>query len=425
MPKKRNVKREDGRIAVQVYLGHVDGKRRYKTVYGRTQKETDKKAEQVKIEIGRGIDVTADQDTFSKWADSFLKQKATDVSEGQYRNCIGVVDFWKKQIKKMLIKNIRVQTLQDIINDLARENPNTGRPTAKQTLKFYLSVARQIIHLAIKNKVVLYNPADDVTLPANAPVAHRRALTGEEQRWIIDTPHRAQRAAMIMMYAGLRRGELMALTWDDVDLKNKTIRVNKAVAIKDGKLKIKPFTKTGAGMRTVDIPQRLTDFLAEEKKKVPKDTINYLVCRSASGALMTDTAWRRMWKSYLTDLNVKYGFQGRVKKLAANKKIGKDKKQGRLPLLIPNITPHWLRHTFATLLYLAGVDVLTARDQLGHADIKTTLAIYTHLDKIYKRKSMAKLDNYLDPREESSEECKSDASQENLAASMNAGKIAK
>jgi integrase len=47
------------------------------------------------------------------------------------------------------------------------------------------------------------------------------------------------------------------------------------------------------------------------------------------------------------------------------------------------------------LLYLSGVDVLTAHDQLGHADIKTTLEIYTHLDKIYKRNSMDKLSEYI------------------------------
>ena len=47
------------------------------------------------------------------------------------------------------------------------------------------------------------------------------------------------------------------------------------------------------------------------------------------------------------------------------------------------------------MLYLAGVDVLTAKEQLGHSDIKTTLSIYTHLDQIYKRKSMKKLDDYL------------------------------
>ncbi|MDR2571583.1 MAG: tyrosine-type recombinase/integrase [Oscillospiraceae bacterium] len=66
-----------------------------------------------------------------------------------------------------------------------------------------------------------------------------------------------------------------------------------------------------------------------------------------------------------------------------------------VPFVIPRITPHWLRHTYATMLYFAGVDVLTAKEQLGHTDAQTTLGIYTHLDKTHKRKAMSKLDEYL------------------------------
>lgn len=66
-----------------------------------------------------------------------------------------------------------------------------------------------------------------------------------------------------------------------------------------------------------------------------------------------------------------------------------------LDMTIPNITMHWLRHTFCTLLYLAGVDVIQACAQMGHADVSTTLRIYTHLDAVHKRKSVSKLDTYL------------------------------
>ena len=64
--------------------------------------------------------------------------------------------------------------------------------------------------------------------------------------------------------------------------------------------------------------------------------------------------------------------------------------------MIPRITPHWLRHTYITMLYQAGVDVLTAKEQAGHSDISTTLEIYTHLDKTYKRHQMDKLDEYIE-----------------------------
>ena len=64
----------------------------------------------------------------------------------------------------------------------------------------------------------------------------------------------------------------------------------------------------------------------------------------------------------------------------------------KLPMVIPHFTPHWLRHTFIILMYLSGVDVLTAQQQAGHADISTTMQIYTHLDSVHKKKQINKLD---------------------------------
>ena len=65
-------------------------------------------------------------------------------------------------------------------------------------------------------------------------------------------------------------------------------------------------------------------------------------------------------------------------------------------MLIPAFTAHWLRHTYVTLLYMSGVDVLTAKEQAGHADIKTTMEIYTHLDSEFKKHNISKLDEYLE-----------------------------
>ena len=106
----------------------------------------------------------------------------------------------------------------------------------------------------------------------------------------------------------------------------------------------------------------------------------------------TESSWRRLWESYIAELNFIYG-----RKLTNAGTIATSKFNPHGIIKdIPPITPHWLRHTFATLLYMAGVDILTAKEQLGHEDVKTTLQIYTHLDKIYKAKSISKLDDYLD-----------------------------
>ena len=66
-----------------------------------------------------------------------------------------------------------------------------------------------------------------------------------------------------------------------------------------------------------------------------------------------------------------------------------------VPMVIEGFTAHQLRHTYASILYMAGVDVVTAKELMGHADIQTTLEIYTHLSKTYKKKEVSKLDEYL------------------------------
>lgn len=92
-----------------------------------------------------------------------------------------------------------------------------------------------------------------------------------------------------------------------------------------------------------------------------------------------------LWESYMRDLNVKYGYDGQQNK----------NRPGGLPMRIDTFTPHQLRHTFCTLMYFAGVDVMTARDQMGHKDISVTLGIYTALDKKFKKKKINRLDTYL------------------------------
>lgn len=73
---------------------------------------------------------------------------------------------------------------------------------------------------------------------------------------------------------------------------------------------------------------------------------------------MTEQGWKRLWQSYMQDFNVKYGYDGKQSK----------NRPGGLPMVIDTFTTHQLRHTFCTLMYFSGVDVLTARDQMGHKE---------------------------------------------------------
>ena len=181
---------------------------------------------------------------------------------------------------------------------------------------------------------------------------------------------------MLMIYSGLRKGEATALTWNDIDLKEKTITVNKSYDFKNYRIKT---PKTAAGTRIVSIPQKLVDFLKAQPRTCP------YVLHTLDGRMMTYSAWQSAWRSYLLTLGLKYG---------AGEKLSRYNPHGHIMTIDP-FTPHECRHTFCTLMYFAGVDILTAQNQMGHSDVKTTLSIYSHLDAIHKKKNVSKLDAFL------------------------------
>jgi integrase len=385
MSRRSNTKRDDGRYRVQIYTGRDDsGKHKYKSVYGRTQKEANDKALEIRLALNKGIDIAPELVTFSDWSARWISIKKPEVTAARAVSYECNIKHLNATFGGTDIKKIRPVDVQDVIIRLSRRNPNTGKPTAKKTLSGIKCTANQIFQLAIDNRVMDYNPARSTMIPVKDTPITRRALTDAEQKWITDTPHRAQLAAMIMMYAGLRRGELIALMWSDIGFDSCTIRVDKSVEIVGGKMVLNNRTKTTSGMRTINAPNRLIDFLRKQPRK------GLYVCVGSGGKMHTKSSWRRMWDSYLFDLNVKYGDFSPFEKRPKSKFD-----PNGVPFVIPKITPHWLRHTFCTMLYFAGVDILTAKNLMGHKDIQTTLEIYTHLDAHHKHKEIDKLNDYL------------------------------
>lgn len=399
MATTKNKRRADGRKQASIYLGIVDGKKKYKYVYAATDKELNRKLDEVRAQLGKGLDLSAQRDTFRYWWDNWLRIKQTEISDKKYR-AYKAKEKYIVQLLAVPINKIHAMDIQSIIYD------NTQ--LADDTLRQIRNILRQVFQLAVTNRVIDFNPVDGVRMPKRRePKDKRRALTAEEISWIENTPHRAQTAAMIMLYAGLRRGELIPLLWTDIDLEAGTISVTKSVEAEGSCLSIKKGAKTSAGERTVFIPEKLIRYLRETQR-----SSSLYVCPSASGKMLTDSGWKRMWNSYIAELNYRYGDFDRVvvpNKEGKLQQYTKPKSRfapQKIPIVIEPFTAHYLRHTYITMLYFAGVDVLTAKEQAGHANISTTMQIYTHLDKLHKQRQINKLNDYL------SGECLSDAGQE-------------
>jgi integrase len=108
-----------------------------------------------------------------------------------------------------------------------------------------------------------------------------------------------------------------------------------------------------------------------------------LVCPSVqTGGAMSYTAFQAAWRSYQHYLNIAAG--------------GKDASRSNPKIqAVEPFTAHQLRHTYATMLYDAGVDVLTVQRLLGHADVQATMRIYTHLSKQKEQQSIAALNAHI------------------------------
>ena len=226
MPKKTNKQRADGRYRVRVYLGVKDGKQIYKAVYGKTQKEADIKANELKTSLRRGIDISASNDSFKVWAEYWLVSKRSEVSADRYSTLESRGSIWIDALGNAQITQIKQFELQTILFSIAAKNPRTGKPMAKKTIRGYAQVINAIFDFAVDNRILTYNPATKLKLPqAATETKQRRALTKEERRRVIEFEHRAQPSAMLMMMSGLRRGEATALQWNDIDFKNNGIKV--------------------------------------------------------------------------------------------------------------------------------------------------------------------------------------------------------
>lgn len=183
----------------------------------------------------------------------------------------------------MKLRELKPLHLKMIINALAEKGYSSKTMTEiKQT-------AAQVLEAAVENDLIHRNVFAKVTVPKTEAEAEEREPIDEATRKLIfDTceGHRMGIPALVMLYTGIRKGELLALKWEDVDLVEERLTVNKAVAFPNNSVSIKT-PKTKAGTRTVPIPKKIIPLLQKAKDGAESD----YVCLSVKGEIMTHTAY--------------------------------------------------------------------------------------------------------------------------------------
>lgn len=370
MKRQKMAKRKDGRYVCK-YKG--------KFFYGATQREAQQKRDEYRRMIEAGIKEEAAGLTVKAYASRWVSTYKAHLTDGPYNTHVRMLNRFFDH------DGIGERRMQDIDTIDIQSFYNTAKGKSYSYICDMRDTIKGLFKYAVADRVIMYDPTIKATLPRGEKGTHR-AITQHERDLITSLDHRMRTAAMIMLYAGLRRGEVLALDIDrDVDFAEKTLTVCYAVRYPDQQQPQLVDPKTEAGRRTIP----LLDVLADELRGK-----HGLAITDTDGKIMTQSAWSRCWESYLCKLSVLENghakrWHGKTKEHKAIIEGG-----GSIPPWVDiNIRPHDLRHSYCTMLYDAGVDLKTAQKWMGHADADVTMKIYTHLTAEREKSASEALEN--------------------------------
>jgi integrase len=335
------------------------GKRRihYETVRGSRQ-DAERRLTQLLAQHDNGTYVTPNQITLAEYLRSWLAgadhlAKKTAERYGQLIEA-QIIPF----LGRTPLQQLRPSQIADWHQKLRRADGKGGRPLSPQTVKN----AHRILHCTLQRAVVLEIVARNVCGVVPAPKVDPKEieiLAREDIAQVLRRleGHRLHPVIALAISTGLRRGELLALQWRDVDLDRASLRVERSLGETASELYVKS-TKTTHGKRTIGLDEDIVEILRQHRRRQneerlvlgrgaagPKD----LVFGDAQGAwLAPDTFSRDFWRL-------------------------------RKTLGLPDVPVRGFRHGHASICLAAGVDMVTTSRRLGHSRPSTTMDIYGHL----------------------------------------------
>ncbi len=324
-------KRKDGRYMVQ---RTIDGKK--VSFYGTTPEEVFRKIEEYTAR-------EATPRTFREIAEAWQDKRWDSFAPGT-QNCYrSSYDRAIAEFGDMYAKDVTPAQVTRLLDKMISQHYSS------KSVKTQKTVINTIYRNGIIDGSVTSNPASACIIPRGLPKTDREPPDDEEIRKVIESDDEWI-FPKILLYTGMRRGEALALTYEDFDFNQMLINVDKEIIYRSNTPMLVHHTKTASGKRKIILP----DVLAEEIPKGKKGPLFDLTYRS----------FKTQWSHYCKRVGVSF-------------------------------TPHQLRHAYASMLYDAGIGVKEAQKLLGHSDVSTTQNIYTHIMNSRNSKTAMQLNDYF------------------------------
>ena len=343
------------------------------------EKELQKFIYKCEEEINNGYNINKNI-LFKDYAISWLENRKHKIAPATYYDYTNTINRLIEEFGYFKLPEIKSFLVSKYFNKLRQNgaNKNTGGRLSEKTISNMYMVFKDILDCALDDDLIIKNPLKEKSfIPPKVVKKEIEFLQEDDIKKllpILDKVHIKWKTIIyLLLYSGLRRGEALALEWNDIDLNTGEIVINKTIQYiaKIGIIEKAPKTKTS--FRTINIPKECLNVLIEYKEWQDKEKLNmgdlwnskitlkdkdYKEFTKKNNKLFTQWNGIPMFpdsiNDFIKDLCEEYGF---------------------------NFHPHSLRHTYASLLLRAGTPVKLVSSMLGHNNATTTLNIYTHIFK--------------------------------------------
>jgi integrase len=359
----------DGRWRGAISLGNgPDGKRLRQTFYGKSQEEVDKLVTAALSERDKGLATDPTKETvqqfLERWLNDVMKHRVRPVTLVSYR-------YTLRHAYAALGSLPLTKLTPPLIQRLYTQRLDAG--ASRRTVQYIHSILHKALNQAVRWNLLARNPCDAVDAPR--PVKRDMVtLTEEELRQLVDVmvADELRPLYVLAILTGARRGELVALRWQDVDLVKGAIRITRT-AEQVGNTVVWSEPKTAKSRRLIPLPAEAIPVLKAHKAAQAELKMRQRLVWREQGLVFT----RWDGSPYIPEFITRH-FGLLVQKAG-----------------VPRVRLHDLRHTHATLLLQAGIHPKVVSERLGHSTTTLTMDTYSHVLPTMQEEAARTLDNLL------------------------------
>ncbi|MBC7242350.1 MAG: site-specific integrase [Anaerolineae bacterium] len=339
------VKRTDGRYQASL---QVNGRRR--TVYGRTRQEVAQKLKELQEWAERQGELPDSRRTVADLIRSWLETCEPTLKPKTLVSYKQTCDLYIRPVLgQMRLDRLKPHHVQKLVNDLQREDKT-------RTAQLVYVLLHRACRLGVMWGWLIENPCDRIVRPRYAP-ARKELWTPDQLRAFLEgtRDHWLYPLFLLAVATGARLGELLALTWEDVDLNAGTLTIRRSLHRIAGQWVVGE-PKTSAGVRTIALPTEAVSALKRQRAIQAQLRLKAGASWQNSGLVFTGEHGQPLSQS-----TVQHALRRECQRLN-----------------LPPMTPHGLRHLHASLLLEAGLPVTQVSQRLGHATPQVTMSVYAH-----------------------------------------------